>query len=135
MIKLFKGDCLEVMPKQIKDNSIDMVLSDIPYGVVNRKSNGLRNLNKGAADVITFDLENYLIESLRVCKGAIVIFCGKEQFSFIFQFFANKKGTVRPIIWQKSNPSPMNGQHVYLSGVEVGVWFKPRGFIIAILEK
>ena len=22
----------------------------------------------------------------------------------------------------------MNGQHVYLSGVEVGVWFKPRGF-------
>ena len=59
MIKLFKGDCLEVMPKQIKDNSIDMVLSDIPYGVVNRKSNGLRNLNKGAADVITFDLENY----------------------------------------------------------------------------
>ena len=23
MIKLFKGDCLEVMPKQIKDNSIE----------------------------------------------------------------------------------------------------------------
>ena len=31
------------------------------------------------------------------------------------------------LVWEKSNPSPMNGQYVYLSGVELAVWFKPRG--------
>lgn len=36
-------------------------------------------------------------------------------------------GTVRPIVWEKSNPSPMNGQYVYLSGVEFAVWFKKKG--------
>lgn len=126
--KVYLGDCLELMPKHLEDKSIDMVLADIPYNAVNRKSNGLRNLNKGIADIMTFNIENYLNETLRVCNGVIIIFCGKEQFSSIFNFFANKKGTTRPIIWQKSNPSPMNGQHIYLSGVEMGVWFKPRGF-------
>ena len=37
------------------------------------------------------------------------------------------KGTVRQLIWEKSNPSPMNGQHIYLSGVENAIWFKKRG--------
>ena len=36
-------------------------------------------------------------------------------------------GTVRQLIWEKTNPSPMNGQHIYLSGIENAVWFKFRG--------
>ena len=30
-IKLFNGDCLEVM-KDLSDNSIDIIISDLPYG-------------------------------------------------------------------------------------------------------
>ena len=60
-------------------------------------------------------------------KNSICIFCGRGQFSDIYKFFANKKGTVRPIVWEKTNPSPMNGQYVYLSGVEFAVWFKKAG--------
>lgn len=30
-------------------------------------------------------------------------------------------------MWQKSNPSPMNGKSIYLSGTENAVWFKKRG--------
>ena len=36
MIKLLQGDCLELM-KDIPGGSIDLVLTDIPYGEVNRK--------------------------------------------------------------------------------------------------
>jgi len=36
MIKLINGDCLDAM-KDIPDGSIDLVLTDIPYGCVNRK--------------------------------------------------------------------------------------------------
>lgn len=119
-------DCLEGMSK-MRNNSVDFVLTDIPYDVVNRPSNGLRNLDKEEADIMTFDLFAFLDEVCRVSKNSICIFCGKEQFSTIYEYFASKKGTVRPIIWEKTNPSPMNGQYVYLSGIEMAVWFKKAG--------
>lgn len=123
---IYNEECLAGM-KKMKDKSVDMILTDIPYGVVNRKDNGLRNLDKENADILKNDLGELLDEFVRVCKGQIVVFCGKEQFSLIYDYFARLKGTTRPIVWEKTNPSPMNGQHVYLSGVELAVWFKPRG--------
>ena len=125
-IKLLQGDCLELM-KDIPNKSVDLILTDIPYGAVNRDSNGLRNLDKGKADVFDLPMDKLLEELYRVSNGQVIIFCGKEQFSEIYSFFAKKKGTVRSIIWNKTNPSPLNGQYVYLSGVELAVWFKPRG--------
>ncbi len=124
--EIYNDDCISFM-KQMKNNSVDFTLTDIPYNAVNRASNGLRNLDKGKADILTFDILEFCEAVYRVTKNSVCIFCGKEQFSTIFEFFANKKGTVRPIIWQKSNPSPMNGQYVYLSGIEMAVWFKKSG--------
>lgn len=122
-----ENDCVEFMIRQMEDNSVDFTLTDIPYNVVSRQSNGLRNLNKEQADILIFDLETFLRHVYRVTKNSICIFCGKEQFSDIYSFFAAKKGTVRPIVWEKTNPSPMNGQYIYLSGVELAVWFKKSG--------
>ena len=129
-IELWQGDCLELM-KDIPDGSVDLVLTDIPYGECNRNDNGLRNLNKENADIETFNLQEFLIEVYRVTKGTIVVFCGQHQFSEIKNFFQEKqdknKGTVRQLVWRKTNPSPMNGKHIYLSGIENAVWFKKRG--------
>ena len=117
--------------KKIPDYSVDLVLTDIPYNKVNRKDNGLRKLDKENADVLTFDLINFLEQLYDKAKSTIIIFCGKEQVSIIHSYFNDKqkkgKGTVRQLIWEKSNPSPMNGQHIYLSGVENAIWFKKRG--------
>ena len=106
--KIYNEDCLEGM-KRMPDNYVNITLTDIPYGEVNRKSNGLRNLNKEVADVFNIDMDMLLREIYRVTEGQIIIFCGKEQFSHIYHFFSSKKGTTRSIIWQKTNPSPMNG--------------------------
>ena len=125
-VQLLHGDCLELM-KDIPSQSVDFTLTDIPYNAVSRESNGLRNLDKGKADASTFNLDDFLLEVNRITKGSVCIFCGKEQFSNIYQFFANQNGTTRAIVWQKSNPSPMNGEYVYLSGVELAVWHKNRG--------
>ena len=119
------------MNQEMVDNSVNLTLTDIPYGVVNRDSNGLRNLNKEDADVMTFDLHEFLSEVYRVTSGTIIIFCSKEQISEIYSFFDDKQkkklGTVRQLIWEKTNPSPMNGQYIYLSGIENAVWFKKKG--------
>ena len=50
---------MELM-KNLPDKSIDLTLTDIPYDHVNRGSNGLRKLDKGKADIITFNIDNFL---------------------------------------------------------------------------
>lgn len=127
MIDLYNDDCIKVMQK-MEDKSVDFILTDIPYNAVNRKSNGLKVLDFGKSDILTFDLNEFLEQCLRVCKGSICIFCGKEQFSTIFEFFTKQKGTTRSIVWEKANPSPMNGKYIYLSGIELAVWFKPSSY-------
>lgn len=122
-MQLIYGDCLEKM-KDIPDKSIDMVLTDIPYNEVNRKSNGLRNLNKGIADSTEFDINKMLDEFCRICAGSIYIFCGIEQISLIRQYLRLNGLSTRLCIWEKSNPSPMNGQNVWLSGIECCVYGK-----------
>ena len=122
------GDCLKLM-KFLPDNSVNLTLTDIPYDGVNRASNGLRVLDKSKADIMTFNLNEFLEEVYRVTKGTIIIFCGQNQLSEIFDYFKVKDGTVRQLIWKKTNPSPMNGQHIYLSGIENAIWFKKRGSV------
>jgi site-specific DNA-methyltransferase (adenine-specific) len=57
---LYLGDCLELM-KQIPDQSIDMVLCDLPYGTTQNKWDSVIPFN---------DLWS---EYKRICKGAIVL--------------------------------------------------------------
>lgn len=137
--KIYNVDCINFM-SNLENNSIDLTLTDIPYNSVNRKSNGLRNLDKGKADTLTFNLDKFLSEIYRITKSSIIIFCGLEQVSTIGSYFSElqkqKKGTVRQLIWSKTNPSPMNGQYVYLSSVENAIWFrKSKGTFNAHCKK
>ena len=121
--KAYLGDCLDLM-KQIPDKSIDLILTDIPYGEVNRKSNGLRNLDKKTADVFNFSLETMVNEFCRLTKGSIYVFCGIEQVSEIRKQMVKNGLSTRLIIWSKTNPSPMNGKKIWLSSVECCVYGK-----------
>ena len=124
-VKLLLGDCLELM-KDIPDKSIDAVITDIPYNETNRESNGLRILDKGTADSAIFDIDKLLIELDRICAGSIYAFCGFTQYSKIDKYFRENRYSRRCIVWEKTNPSPMNGQHIWLSSVECCVYGKFR---------
>lgn len=134
--KVYNIDCMEGM-SCMPDNVVDFTITDIPYNFWgNMKTSqdraiyrgGVRQLNKGCADIITFNLNEFLSELLRITKGSICVFCGFEQFSQIYSFFsALENGTVRPLIWVKKNPSPMNGKYIYLSSAEFAVWYRPPG--------
>ncbi len=126
--KIYNEDCLEGM-KRIPDGSMDLVLTDIPYGEVNRESNGLRTLDKEAADIVTFDLSELTQALCRKTKGSVYIFCGTEQVSEIRKNMVDYGLSTRLIIWEKTNPSPMNGDKLWLSGVECCVFGKKSGAV------
>ena len=70
---LFNGDCLEIM-KDIPDNSIDLILCDLPYGVT-----------KCSWDVL-IPFDKLWNEYNRICKlnSAIILF-GQEPFSSLLR--------------------------------------------------
>lgn len=120
--ELWLGDCREILPTLPK---VDAVITDIPYGEVNRESGGLRNLDKGAADVETCAL----VEVLRLLErgGSVYVWCGTEQVSELIAGLVARGYSTRLGIWEKSNPSPMNGQHLWLSAIESCVFGKRSG--------
>ena len=116
-----QGNCLDLLPR-VPSKSIDLVLTDIPYAEVNRASGGLRVLDKGAADTETFSLDALVGELARVTKGSVYLFCGIKQISPITELLQAQGMTTRLGVWHKTNPSPMNGQRLWLSGIEACVF-------------
>ena len=123
---IYNEDCMETMAR-MEDNSVDLVLTDIPYGVVNRDDNGLRNLDKADADEFNIDIYELLEEMVRIVSGSLYVFCGTEQVSKLREEMVENGLSTRLIIWEKNNPSPMNGGHIWLSGVECCVYGKFSG--------
>lgn len=117
---VIEGDCLQVL-RELPDGCVDAVVTDLPYGEVNRESGGLRNLDKGVADIVTFSLEEVVRHSARLAKSAY-LFCGTEQVSTLRAEFVLTGMTSRLCVWEKSNPSPMNGEHFWLSSIEACVF-------------
>jgi site-specific DNA-methyltransferase (adenine-specific) len=111
----------------MEDRSIDLILTDIPYGEVNRKTNGLRNMDKGIADSFNMELKSLCNEMCRITNGSIYIFCGTEQVSEIRKVLVENEMSTRLLIWEKPNPSPMNGEYIWLNNIECCVYGKYKG--------
>jgi DNA modification methylase len=124
--KIYNCDCLIGM-KRIPDGSVDLVLTDIPYNEVNRESNGLRNLDKESADVGDFSLTELTKAICDKAKGSVYMFCGINQVSTIRETMTACGLSTRLVIWEKTNPSPMNGDKIWLSGIECCVYGKKSG--------
>lgn len=116
-------DCMSVM-KYMPDNCVDMTLTDIPFGVVNRH-NGLRenNMDKGAADVETFNTIEFIQQVYRITKNNIIIFCAKEQLSAIYKFFV-ASGGYNSADYMEENKSSSNKRTICLFK-----WDRKRGMV------
>ena len=90
MIDLRKGNCLEVM-KTIKDNSIDAIITDPPYGTTACKWDS----------VIPFEPMWEQLNRIIKPNGAIVLF-GSEPFSSALRM-SNIKNYKYDLIWNKTH--------------------------------
>ena len=126
--KIYNEDCLEGM-KRIDDASVDCIITDIPYNEVNRSDNGLRNLDKKGADIGRFDANDLTRTLCAKTKGSVYMFCGINQVSDIRVTMTDCGLSTRLLIWEKTNPSPMNGDKIWLSGIECCVYGKKSGAV------
>jgi site-specific DNA-methyltransferase (adenine-specific) len=115
--KIIFEDCIKVM-KSMNVCSVTHTITDIPYDVVTRESNGIRNFDKEEADELIFNLEVFVKECTKVTKDTLMIFCASEQVSILSELFEDNGFSTDLAIWRKTNPSPVNGQYIWLSGLE-----------------
>ncbi|MDD6553469.1 MAG: DNA methyltransferase [Prevotellaceae bacterium] len=95
--KIYLGNCLEVM-KKIPDNSVDMILCDLPYGVLNKS-------NPNARWDSEIELGPLWDEWKRIAKdnAAIVLF-GQGMFSA--KLMMSQPNLWRyNLVWDKMNPT------------------------------
>lgn len=129
---LLEGDCLDILPS-IPEAAVDAVVTDIPYAKVNRDSGGLRNLDKGIADVATFTIQD--AADMAAAADTCHVFCATEQVSELRSALIARGMTTRLCVWEKTNPSPMNGDKMWLSSIECCVFGrKPLAYFGAFCQ-
>ncbi len=106
MINLQQGDCLELM-KGIQDESIDMVLTDQPYGIAFQSGYRTSRYKKIKGDQNLNWLDDFVEEIFMVSKNntAHYMFCSFHHID-IFKQAIQKRFKIKNIItWVKNNTS------------------------------
>ena len=114
------GDCHLLLP--LIPDGVAHVLTDWPYNEVNRDTSGLREIDKGSADSAPVDVPFIVQQAARVLSGSCFFWCGVQQLSGAREILVALGLTTRLCIWEKSDPSPMNGERLWLSSVEACVF-------------
>jgi len=133
--KLYQGDCFTILDS-IEDNTIDLVLTDPPYGIDWKEQIKFNNkkayYSKGFDELKEWDLVdikelyNKLFPILtRVTKdtGSIILFTRNENVTYAIESAAASGFYHKACIyWVKTNPVPQVRKRNYLSSVETIVW-------------
>lgn len=90
MFELMQGDCLELM-KQIPDNSVDMILCDLPYGTTQNRWDKI------------IDLDALWSQYERICSGPIVL-TAQTPFDKVLGA-SNIKLLKYEWVWEKTHPT------------------------------
>ena len=108
MIKLYNGDCLEVMDKLIQDGvKVDMVLVDPPYGMSFQSGHRKEKYNKIKNDDNLNWLDKFakLMFDLSADNTAHYVFCSFHKIDIFKQTFEKYFKVKNILIWEKNNTS------------------------------
>jgi len=134
---IYKGDCVEVMKKEIKEGSIDLIFADPPY---NLSGNGLswkgnktggdwymvnEKWDKMSAPEYLQFTRKWIGGAFRILKegGSIYISCTYHNLSEVMIVFKQLDFKINNIItWQKTNAMPNMTRRVFTHSTEFVVW-------------
>lgn len=126
-MKLINGDCYKKL-KTIKDQSIDLILTDPPYNLANYstgniKANWRKTLNNDIAgwDKNDLDIEFLKAEFLRVIKptGNIFVFTAYNLLGEWHKAFDPEFDAFQILVWHKTNPPPKLRRAGFLNSCEL----------------
>lgn len=125
-------DCVEGM-KQIPDDSIDLILTDPPYGISrdlnckNQRLGTTAKLNFNFGEWDKFNKEWFGV-AVKKTKGWIITFCAKKDIGFYWDILEkNDFKAIDVLVWQKPDPVPLNAKTKFLNAWESAVIAKKAG--------
>lgn len=138
--KIYLGDASQLI-KQIPDNTIDAIYTDVPYlyenggggssDVALRIKNNAQNLaNANITDGFNYEIFNDFVRVLK--KINVFIWCSKLQIPDILNWWINygKNNNIRInyeiLVWCKTNPTPCTN-NVWLPDIEYCLYFREKG--------
>ena len=133
MVELLNGDCFELL-KEIPDDSIDLVCTDIPYNISKEKDGLFRfkkcssrqSLDFGEWDH-NFETEKLQVLASKVKKnGSMFIFHSFEQYIILKNIFEDTMDLKNRLIWAKTNSMPLNRDRRYINNIEMASWFTKK---------
>lgn len=103
---IIKGDCLEVM-KNIEKGSVDLVLTDPPYGMSFQSGRRKTTYKKIKNDDNLDWLDTFVSESKRVISenGCLYVFCSKHNINVFMDKLGEEFSLKNILIWEKNNTS------------------------------
>ena len=137
-VELFKDDCLNAM-KKIRNDSVDLILTDPPYNLglfMKKRATNLKQMREnffGAAgwDDLEYSewiqsMDNFFMEASRIIKvrGSVIMFMSIIKVESIIKI-AEKYGFYYKTtgIWHKLNPMPRNMNLHYINSTEAWIYF------------
>lgn len=130
-IKLYNGDCLDIMNSLIKDGiKVDTVITDPPYNI--SRPNNFKTMGSAARVGMdfgewdkNFDLVSWINPMSKLLKenANVVIFNAWENLSAIKN--ACEKNNIiikRCLVLNKTNPAPFNRDRMFVNDVEFALW-------------
>lgn len=132
-IKLLCGDSFE-LAKQIQEESVDLVLTDIPYNI-SRENNFMTMPDRIGRKGIDFGNWDKRFDVMQLCQLQRLVRKGGSFFTFhshkqIMQISEALSELVFKdfVVWRKTNPMPRNRERRYVGNAELGSWYvRPGG--------
>lgn len=135
---LVKGNCIDIMGS-LKDNSVDLIVTDPPYNLGNFMRNRDTNLKQmrknffGDAgwDDLDFEewtehMDSFFKESQRILKeaGSMIVFMSLIKIETLIKLAEKNNFYYKTTgIWHKTNPMPRNMNLHFINSVEGWVYF------------
>ena len=135
---IYQGDCIEIMQREIADNSIDMIYADPPYNTSGKPLNLVGNKTGGAFykvneswDVFSADeywhlTDEWVGEARRVLspKGSLYVSCSMHNIAEILLAGKGHGLQLKNIItWYKPNAMPSISKRTFKHSTEYVCWF------------
>lgn len=135
---IYQGDCIDVMRREIPDNSIDLIYADPPYNLSGKKLNLVNNKTGGPFykmneewdiwtndEYLTFS-EKWIKESIRILRenGSLYVSCTYHNIGEII-ILAKRKGLKlnNILTWYKTNAMPNITKRTFTHSTEFVCWF------------